>query len=246
MTRASIVLLALIAVPVHCHCAAVGRDAAAPTSSTVAQRASHQTSSAATASTDRRPGTRCRTAAAGAAAAISQSREQRHAVVAPRARRVPRACRRIRGSGFIARPRRLLCAQPRRFNATVTARRACRFRPSAGRARREEDGRPDDGAPFRGPFDLRMAFADVGDAKAPVARALGRQELAFGEQRLVGHLTGSTPARSFDAARVILRVEGVSGRRRSARRSSAFLPDEFDKSGNGNRFAGAYVHARRS
>jgi hypothetical protein len=95
-------------------------------------------------------------------------------------------------------------------------------------------------APFRGPFDLRTAFADVGSATAPVAARIGRQELAFGEQRLLGHLAWVNTGRSFDAARVILRAKtfqvDVFGA--SVVRS---LPDGFDKSGNGNRLIGAYA-----
>jgi hypothetical protein len=44
---------------------------------------------------------------------------------------------------------------------------------------------PTTGAPVRGPIDLRTAFADIGSAKRPVVARIGRQELAFGEQRLV-------------------------------------------------------------
>jgi hypothetical protein len=95
-------------------------------------------------------------------------------------------------------------------------------------------------APFRGPFDLRTAFADVGSSTAPVAARIGRQELAFGEQRLLGHLAWVNTGRAFDAARVTLRAKAfqldVFGA--SIVRS---LPDGFDKSGNGNRLVGAYA-----
>jgi hypothetical protein len=99
-------------------------------------------------------------------------------------------------------------------------------------------------APFRGPFDLRIAFADVGDARAAVAFRLGRQELVFGEQRLLGSLPWVNTGRSWDAARMILRAPlfqvDVFGA--SLVRS---LPDEVDKSGNGNRLAGAYATSTR-
>ena len=95
-------------------------------------------------------------------------------------------------------------------------------------------------APFRGSFDLRTAFADVGSAKAPVALRLGRQELAFGEQRLLGHLAWVNTGRSWDAVRGMLRSKPfqVDVFAASLVRS---LPGEFDKSGNGNRLAGAYA-----
>jgi len=99
-------------------------------------------------------------------------------------------------------------------------------------------------APFQAGFDLRQGFVDIGNAKAPVAARLGRQEIAFGDQRLVGHAGWLNAARSFDAARVTLRspaaqVDVFAG---SVVR---ILNDEFDKSGNGNRFGGAYASSAR-
>ena len=78
----------------HYHCAAASKQRAAASKHCAAAKQRTATSrqraatdiQRATASTGRRPGTRCRTAAAGAPAAISQSREQRHAVVAARPR----------------------------------------------------------------------------------------------------------------------------------------------------------------
>ena len=61
------------------------------------------------------------------------------------------------------------------------------------------------GAPFRDEFDLRLAHADIGTAKSPVALRAGRQELVFGDQRLIGHLGWVNTPRSFDGARVTLR-----------------------------------------
>jgi hypothetical protein len=94
--------------------------------------------------------------------------------------------------------------------------------------------------PFRGPLDLRMAYADVGDMlKGAIAVRAGRQELAFGEQRLIGHLNWTNTARTFDGVRATIRrgpyqvdVFGASVVRIQA--------DEFDKSGNGSRLGGAY------
>ncbi len=83
-------------------------------------------------------------------------------------------------------------------------------------------------------------FADVGDAKAPVAARLGRQELAFGEQRLLGHLAWVNTGRTWDAARVILRAKAWQADVFGASLVRS-LPNEFDKSGNGNRLAGVYA-----
>lgn len=95
-------------------------------------------------------------------------------------------------------------------------------------------------APFRAPFDLRLAYADVGTAASKVLARVGRQELPFGDQRLVGPSGWTNAARTFDAAKVTFKtpalqldVFGASVVR--------ILDGEFDKSGNGNRFAGAYA-----
>jgi hypothetical protein len=131
-----------------------------------------------------------------------------------------------------------------RFNATVTANPWLSFQANVQDARVAGKTVGPTTAPFRGPFDLRAAFADVGSAKAPVAARLGRQELAFGEQRLLGHLAWVNTGRTWDAARGILRAKAfqVDVFAASLVRS---LPGEFDKSGNGNRLGGAYATTTR-
>ena len=94
--------------------------------------------------------------------------------------------------------------------------------------------------PFRGPLDLRMAYADVGDTqKGALSLRAGRQELAFGEQRLIGHLNWTNTARTFDGIRATIRRSGYQVDLFGA--SVVRIQDSaFDKSGNGNRLAGAY------
>src|SRR6185503_4951585 len=127
-----------------------------------------------------------------------------------------------------------------RFNVAVTPNKYLSFQANLQDARVGGKTVGPTTAPFRGPFDLRAAFADVGTAKAPVAARLGRQELAFGEQRLLGHLAWVNTGRTWDAARAILRAKTfqVDVFAASLVRS---LPDGFDKSGNGNRLVGAYA-----
>ena len=96
------------------------------------------------------------------------------------------------------------------------------------------------GSPFKASFDLRQAVVDVGGAKAPVVARFGRQEIAFGDQRLVGSANWLNSGRSFDAARATIRSKGAQIDLFAAS-VVRILDDEFDKSGNGNRFAGAYV-----
>ena len=127
-----------------------------------------------------------------------------------------------------------------RFNIAATASRHLAFQVNLHDARVAGKEVGPTTAPFRGPFDLRTAFADVGDAKAPIAFRLGRQELVYGESRLLGSLPWVNTGRSWDAAKVTLRspMFQVDLFGASLVRS---LPDDFDKSGNGNRLAGAYV-----
>lgn len=54
-----------------------------------------------------------------------------------------------------------------------------------------------------GPMDLHQAFVFVGNPKAsPVSLKIGRQELFYGDQRLVGHLRWGNNARTFDALKL--------------------------------------------
>ena len=94
------------------------------------------------------------------------------------------------------------------------------------------------GAPFRDQFDLRLAHVDVGNLdKSRVAVRGGRQELAFGDQRLVGHVSWLNTARSFDAVRGVVRHKKV---RIDGFAASVVTPqlDKFNKSGGGNLFYG--------
>jgi hypothetical protein len=131
-----------------------------------------------------------------------------------------------------------------RLNATITASKSLSFQANVQDARVAKKQVGPTTAPFRGPFDLRTAFADIGDEKAGVAARLGRQELAFGEQRLLGHLAWVNTGRTWDAARVILRAKSWQADVFGASLVRS-LPDEFDKSGNGNRLAGVYASSAR-
>jgi len=98
-------------------------------------------------------------------------------------------------------------------------------------------------SPFRNPFDLRQAYADVGNTQhSGFTVRVGRQEMFFGEQRLVGHLTWVNAARSFDGVRTTYKTKGfkVDAFATSVVR---IIDGEFDKSGNGNAFVGAYGSA---
>jgi len=97
-----------------------------------------------------------------------------------------------------------------------------------------------DGPPFEDTFDLRQAYVEFGRQEGNTFELrAGRQELVFGEQRLVGHVSWLNTARSFDAVRAAYRHKNF--------RIDAFAASvvniregEFNKRADGNNFHGAY------
>lgn len=97
-----------------------------------------------------------------------------------------------------------------------------------------------DAPPFENTMDIRQAYAEFGKAEAPsVLLRVGRQELFFGDQRLIGHLNWTNTARSFDAARLTLQH---SKYKVDLFASSVVNLKEatVDKSSGGNDLHGAY------
>jgi hypothetical protein len=98
-----------------------------------------------------------------------------------------------------------------------------------------------DNAPFEDTFDLRQAYVDFGNVEGgSFALRAGRQELVFGEQRLIGHLNWTNAARSFDAVRASYRNKDY--------RIDAFVASvvnardgEFDKRTDANNLHGIYA-----
>jgi hypothetical protein len=67
-----------------------------------------------------------------------------------------------------------------------------------------------DAAPFVNTFDLRQAWVQFGDAeKYPVALRFGRQELSFGEDRLIGPSLWLNAPRVFDAALLTVKAHYI-------------------------------------
>jgi hypothetical protein len=97
-----------------------------------------------------------------------------------------------------------------------------------------------DAPPFENTMDIRQAYVEFGKAEAPtVLLRVGRQELVFGEMRLIGHLNWTNTARSFDAARLTVqrgkfKVDLFSASVVNLREATA------DKSSGGNDIHGAY------
>ncbi|MEP6961505.1 MAG: alginate export family protein, partial [Acidobacteriota bacterium] len=64
--------------------------------------------------------------------------------------------------------------------------------------------------PFQNRADLRVAYVEVGDSEnKKYGLRGGRQELVFGDMRLIGHLNWVNTARSFDAVRATYRWKGA-------------------------------------
>ncbi len=143
------------------------------------------------------------------------------------------------GLGFNSTREDLYWLSRFRVNATVTASKSLSFQAQVQDARVAKKTVGPTGTPFKAPFDLRTAFADVGAATGPVTIRAGRQELVYGEQRLVGHVSWLNAARTFDGVKATFRTKAFSADV-FATSVVRILDGEFDKSGNGNRFAGVY------
>jgi hypothetical protein len=105
------------------------------------------------------------------------------------------------------------------------------------------------GAEGNDALDLRIASVSWGDPKkAPVTFTVGRQVLAFGEERLVGPGDWNNFARTFDAGKLVWSV--VPGRTTATVFVSSVVNIEgtnlgdgwkFDRSSTNDRFSGVYV-----
>jgi len=97
-----------------------------------------------------------------------------------------------------------------------------------------------DAPPFEDTFDLRQGYVEFGNSDKPaITLKVGRQELAFGESRLIGPLPWTNVARTFDAARLTVKygkykVDTFASSVVNAREG------RFDKSSGGNDLHGAY------
>jgi hypothetical protein len=94
--------------------------------------------------------------------------------------------------------------------------------------------------PYQDTFHLRQAYVEVGDVeKGRVSFRAGRQELAFGDERLIGNSNWTNTARSFDALRGTLRSRRYHLDLFAARVVKQ-QDGEFDWSTPGNNLYGAY------
>jgi hypothetical protein len=91
--------------------------------------------------------------------------------------------------------------------------------------------------------DLRIAYVELGNAeKDPVAIRAGRQELNFGEQRMIGYNGWRNTAQSFDAIRLMLRHGGLGLNVFAS--SPIIIQDRFGRRVPGNNIHGLYGSAK--
>ena len=93
--------------------------------------------------------------------------------------------------------------------------------------------------PYQDTLDLRLAYVELGNSEGPVVVRAGRQELDFGDQRLIGTSNWLNVPRMFDAVRATFRHGGY---RLDAFASSIVAPLDgtFDHHQEGNNLHGLY------
>ena len=95
-----------------------------------------------------------------------------------------------------------------RLNASIEPAAWFRIRGQTQDARVFGNDRVAAAPPYQNTFDLRLAYAEVGRSEGVFQLRAGRQELDFGEQRLLGSLPWTNTARSFDAIRATFHKRG--------------------------------------
>jgi hypothetical protein len=95
------------------------------------------------------------------------------------------------------------------------------------------------GPPFRDDMDLRQAYFQLGSESWPVSMRAGRQELDFGDGRLIGALPWANTARTFDGVRGSV-VEDFFRADLFATSVDKIYQSDFDTHVPGNNFYGVY------
>lgn len=99
--------------------------------------------------------------------------------------------------------------------------------------------------PYQNIWDLRQAYIEIGDTeKSKVALRVGRQELNFGEERLIGSVNWLNNARTFDAARATIRFHDYRLDAFSSSVVNAY-DNGFDHHQPGNNLHGLYGHSEK-
>src|SRR5262245_33497734 len=121
-----------------------------------------------------------------------------------------------------------------RLNMRVSATSWMRFQVQAQDSQAMWRNAKPDAPPYEDAFDLRQGYVEFGNSdNSAVTLKVGRQELFFGEMRLIGHLNWTNVARTFDATRLTIKhgkykVDAFASSVVNAREA------RFDKSSGGN------------
>ncbi len=146
----------------------------------------------------------------------------------------------IGGAGFKANADDAFLLSRLRLNLRVAPSSWLRFMVQAQDAQVMGRNVKPDAAPYEDTFDLRQGYVEFGSSDKPAfSLRVGRQELFFGDMRLIGHLNWTNTARSFDAAKMTIKY----GRYKVDAFASSvvnFREGRFNKSSGGNDLHGAY------
>ncbi len=100
------------------------------------------------------------------------------------------------------------------------------------------------GPPLQDTLDLRQAWVQLGgEDKFPLQLRVGRQELIFGEERMVGASNWGNISRTFQAVKLTVRAERLGGLKLDTFASTVVVPREgaWDGSLPGDNLHGAYA-----
>jgi hypothetical protein len=148
------------------------------------------------------------------------------------------------GSGFTEGQDDMYLLQRYRLSAHVQPKSWLQFFAQGQDARVSFTGRANP-APFRDSADIRQVWVQFGNAeKGLLNLKIGRQDLIFGEERLVGAGNWGNTARSFDAVRLSIKHNGY---RVDTFASSVVVPrdHEFDRHRGGDNLHGMYAWVER-
>lgn len=124
-----------------------------------------------------------------------------------------------------------------RLDATIRPTPSVAFVLQAQDARAFDKSAGSQLAPFRDSFQLRTGYLELGQRNRV---RVGRQELSFGEQRLLGPVTWTNTAKTVDGARLTLSRKDLQ-LDAFAVSPVTIRPDAWDDSGGGNAIYGLYA-----
>jgi len=143
------------------------------------------------------------------------------------------------GGGFRLNNQDLYLLSRLRLNMQIRPAKWFRIFAQAQDARIFWSDRAPSAPPYQNTMDLRLAYVELGNPEGPLTVRVGRQELDFGDQRLVGTANWLNVPRNFDAVRASFHSGGY---RLDAFSASIVAPQNgtFDHHVEGNDLHGLY------